>query len=248
VLKKGLALVKSMLWKPSAVKRFRLDFLQQVRREVEGIIIPSFKTEWLEYYDGFFPSFSPSDEWTAKHISVHQALSDLKPDSVLDIGSNRGWYSQLATLQGSRVVAFDVDEGCITQLYYDSKEKNLPILPLVMDFRNPSPGYGLCNQWLAPATERLKCDMVLALALIHHLVFKQHLNFDQIINGLSIFSKRWLLVEFIPRDDRYVREWWSERFSWYTLDNFISALKKQFHNVRILPSYPEPRVLLLCEK
>jgi SAM-dependent methyltransferase len=247
-LKKGLALLKSMLLRLSTAMRSRLDFLQQVRREVENITIPSLKTEWSEYYDGFFPSFSPSDGWTAKHISVHQVLSDLRPDSVLDIGSNRGWYSQLAALQGSQVVAFDVDEACITQLYYDAKEKSLSILPLVMDFRNPSPGYGLCNQWLIPATERLKCDMVLALALVHHLVFKQRLNFDQIVDGLSVFSKRWLLVEFIPRDDRYVSEWWSEKFSWYTLDNFIDALKKRFHDVRILPSYPEPRVLLLCEK
>jgi SAM-dependent methyltransferase len=247
-LKKGLALVNSKLLRLPAVTQFRLGFLQQVRREVEGISVPSLRTEWSEYYDGSFPSFSPSDDWTVKHVSVHQVLSDLRPDSVLDIGSNRGWYSQLAALLGSRVVAFDADESCITQLYYDSKEKNLPILSLIMDFRNPSPGYGLCNQWLAPAIERLKCDMVLALALVHHLVFKQRLNFDQIVNGLSVFSKRWLLVEFIPSDDRYVREWWSEKFSWYTLDNFIGALKKRFHIMRILPSYPEPRVLLLCEK
>jgi hypothetical protein len=167
---------------------------------------------------------------------------------VLDIGSNRGWYSQLAALGGSQVVAFDVEETCITQLYCDAKENNLPILPLVMDLRNPSPAYGLCNQWFAPAIERLKCDMVFALALVHHLVFREHFNFEQIVDALSVFSKRWLLVEFIPSDDRYVREWWSEAFSWYTLDNFIDMLKKRFHNVRILPSYPKPRVLLLCEK
>jgi len=244
-LRKGLALVKSMLL---PVTHSRLDFLQQVRREVEGIIIPSLKTEWSDYYDDSFPSFSPSDEWMAKHISVHQVLSDLRPGSVLDIGSNRGWYSQLAALQGSQVVAFDVDESCVTQLYRDTKEKSLPIIPLVMDFRNPSPGYGLCNKLLAPATERLKCDMVIALALVHHLVFKQHLNFDQITDGLSIFTKRRLLVEFIPHNDKYVREWWSEKFSWYVLDNFISALRKRFRDVKVLPSYPEPRVLLICEK
>ena len=247
-LKKGFTLAKSVLLKPLAGTRSRLYFLQQVRREVEGITIPLFKTEWSEYYDGFFPSFSPSHDWTTKHITVHQVLSELRPKSVLDIGSNRGWYSQLAALLGSQVVALDVDEGCITQLYYDTKVKRLPIIPLVMNFKRPSPGYGLCNQQRAPATERLKCDMVLALALVHHLVFKQHLNFDQIVDGLSIFSKRWLLVEFIPPDDRYVREWWSEKFSWYTLDNFISALKRRFHNLRILPSYPGSRVLLLCEK
>jgi hypothetical protein len=247
-LKKGLALVKSKLLRPSAVTQSRLDFLQQVRREVEGITIPSLRSEWSDYYDGSFPPFSPSDDWTAKQISVHQVLSDLRPNSVLDIGSNRGWYSQFAAVRGSKVVAFDVDEACVTRLYYDAKKTCLPILPLVMDFRNPSPGYGLCNRWLPPAIERFTCDMVLALALVHHLVFKQHLHFEQIVEGLFAFSKRWLLVEFIPRDDRYVREWWSERYFWYTFDNFVGFLKKRFHDVRILPSFPELRLLLLCEK
>jgi SAM-dependent methyltransferase len=247
-LRKLLTLVKSTTLKPLQTKQSRLDFLQQVRREVQGITIPSPKTDWSDYYNGCFPLFSPSGDWTEKHINMHQVLSDLRPASVLDIGSNRGWYSQLAALGGSQVVAFDVEETCITQLYCDAKENNLPILPLVMDLRNPSPAYGLCNQWFAPAIERLKCDMVFALALVHHLVFREHFNFEQIVDALSVFSKRWLLVEFIPSDDRYVREWWSEAFSWYTLDNFIDMLKKRFHNVRILPSYPKPRVLLLCEK
>jgi hypothetical protein len=90
--------------------------------------------------------------------------------------------------------------------------------------------------------------MVFALALIHHLVFEQHLNFEQITDELSTFSNRWLLAEFIPRDDRHVRKWWSEQYSWYTLENFITALRRKFQRIKMYPSYPDQRLLLLCEK
>ena len=246
-LSKGAMLLKSTL-APLAPPRSRRELLNQIKGRVERLVIPPQRTEWSNYYEGSLLPFSHSDDWTAKHTSVDRVLSDLRPSSLLDVGSNRGWYAQLAALRGSRVVAFDADEACVTQLYLDSKEPNLPILPLIMDFKNPSPGYGVCNQWLAPATERLRCDMVLGLALVHHLAFKQQLNFEQIVNGLAIFSKRWLVVEFIPPDDIYVREWWSERYSWYTLANFIVALRRRFTNVQVIPSHPAPRVLLLCER
>jgi hypothetical protein len=224
------------------------EFLRQTRREIEQIELPSLRTEGSTYYDGLFPPFVPSEEWTPKHRSLYMVLSNLHPSSTLDIGSNRGWHSQLAARLGSSVVAFDVDEVWVGQLYLDAKTHSLPILPLVMDFRNPSPGLGLCNQELAPAIQRLNCDMVLALALVHHLVFEQHLRLEQITQALSVFARRWLLVEFIPREDQHVREWWSERYSWYTLDNFLLALKREFNCIEIYPSYPEPRVLLLCKR
>ena len=154
----------------------------------------------------------------------------------------------MAALLGSKVVAFDSDEACIAQLYHDAKEKNLPILPLLMDFRFPSPGYGLCDKGGLPATVRFQCDLVLALALVHHVVFEGHFNFELIAKGLSDFSRRWLLVEFVPKEDRFVSQWWSPRYSWYTLDNFMKELTHQFRSVRIYSSHPAPRVLLLCEK
>jgi hypothetical protein len=226
----------------------RIDFLERVRLKVDNTCIPFVETSWTNYYDACFPSFEPCDEWSAKHKSVYRVLSASSPHSILDVGSNRGWFSQLAALLGSQVVALDVDDSASAQLYFDVKQKQLAVLPLTMDFTNPSPGYGICNEWLAPATERVRAEMVLALALVHHLVFKQNLKFDQIVKGLSAFSTRWLLVEFIPREDRYVKEWWSENFSWYTLDNFITALKKEFSTITLLPSDPEPRTLVLCER
>jgi ribosomal protein L11 methylase PrmA len=164
---------------------------------------------------------------------------------MLDIGSNRGWHSQLATSLGvENVVAFDTDETAVNRLYHDVKSQKQAILPLVMDFRNPSPE----TQIEESARDRLKCDMVLALALVHHLVFKHFLRFDKIVSTLLSFTKRMLVVEFVPKEDQYVSQWWSPLYSWYTLENFIAELRRHFRNVSVHPSDPKPRVLLVCEK
>jgi SAM-dependent methyltransferase len=206
------------------------------------------RTDWSSYYDGAFPSFDPSPEWTPKQHSMCEVLRRTQPTTVLDIGSNRGWYAQLAAKMGAAVVAFDVDEPSVSRLYLDSKAAALPILPLLMSFANPTPGYGVCNEALAPATERLRCDLVVALALVHHLVFKQRLRFEQIVRGLSSFSSRWLLIEFIGPQDRYVREWMTDRYSWYNLEGMKAALTSSFSIRQCLASNLEHRTLILCEK
>jgi hypothetical protein len=235
---------------PSFQSSFRrLDYLKQIRKDVESLTLPLQRSEWSHYYDDDeFPSFSPSNKWTPKHLNVFEILTDLKPTSLLDIGSNRGWYAQLAASIGINTVAFDTDETAINRFYCDVKQQNAPILPLVMDFRNPSPGYGVRNEMVAPAVARLNCDMVLALALVHHLVFKQYARFDQIVSGLDSFAKRWVVVEFIPKEDQFVSKWWSPQYTWYTLENFMNALTRCFRKLTILPSDPQPRVLVLCEK
>lgn len=258
-LKKTLISMGSLFRQQSSELKSDLDFLEnlkqkshleffiKVKKDVESITLPCFKAEGLD--DDKKPiSFSPEDGWTAKQLNLHKILTQLQPDSVLDIGSGTGWYSKLAAILGSKVVAFDTDEAQVTQLYYDGRENKLPILPLIMDFSKPTPSRGLSKHWAIAATKRLQCDMVLALAVVHQIVLERRLNFDQIVKGLAQFSQRWVVVEFIPREDQEVVKEWSEKLFWYTLDNFYNALKKHFRSVTTMPSHPEPRVLLLCEK
>jgi hypothetical protein len=229
-------------------QKSHLAFLKNIQREVESITLPSCKTELSEHYGKPSLSLSLQEYWTIKQRTLHKILTDIQPSSVLDLGSNTGWYSKLAALLGSKVVAFDIDENCVTKLYNDASKEKLPILPLIMDFTKPTPARGLSSHWAIAATERFQCDMVLALGLVHHIVLNRRLNFNHIVEGLSLFSKRWAVVEFIPHEDQEVSSSRLSEISWYTLDNFIDALKKQFNTVSIMPSHPEERVLLLCEK
>jgi hypothetical protein len=250
-LKKSLGLISSLSanktksqedFLENVRQKSHLEFLKQIRAELEQITFPGKGEQSLN------SNFSDRADWTIKQQNIHKILTALQPNSVLDIGCGTGWYSHLAARLGSKVVAFDRNEDCITQLYYDSCSEQLPILPLIMDFTKSTPARGLGDHWAIAATKRFQCDLVLALAVLDDIVFKQRLNFEQIVEGLGQFSKKWAIVEFIPPADPEIAQLWLDRVDWYTLDNAIAALNKQFPKVTVLPSYPELRVLLLCEK
>ena len=225
-------------------------FLQQLVRSIEAIEFPAIRTDWSGYYDDEFPSFEPSKAWNLKQQTIFDILLKTHPTSVVDIGSNKGWYSQLAASMDISVIAFDTDEMCVRMLYADASKSNLSILPIIMDVCSPSP---VCtriayNESHPPAQDRLKGEMVLALAIVHHLVFKQGLRFDGIVDRLASFTTKWLLVEFVPPTDRYVSKWYSDEFDWYSTQGFVAELERVFFRIEVLNSFPAPRQLLLCER
>lgn len=226
--------------------RDRRSTLLGLREVVAQIDIPYQKTRWSDYCDEEVDD-ATIDSWMVKRRVTFEVLKRCQPPTLLDIGSNAGWFSKLAAKNGARVVAFDVDEPSINKLYRNEEARRLRVLPLAMDFRAPTPAYG-AGLRCEPAVDRFRSDMVLALAIVHHLVFSQKVTFSEIATSLASFSRRWLLVEFIPKEDVHVAKMYDDSFSWYTLDRFIEELKRHFSTVEVLPSNPDPRVLLLCER
>lgn len=225
-----------------------------LRQRISALPIAKRPSDWQGYYRENFPDFVPSDKWTAKHHAVHKILTDIKPRTVLDIGANRGWYAQLAARNGACVIAADSDETAVNELYADAKAADLAILPVFMDVRFPEPAQGPGYAFFAPATERLKSDMVLALALVHHLAFTWNLSFDHIVEGLGAFARQWLVVEFVGPGDGVVKRW-SQNYAWYCLDNFVAALSRKFDIVDQMPSdtgglddEQADRTILLCRR
>lgn len=231
--------------------RFKVDktFFQSLRQTVESIPVTAKRTEWTEYEgsDGKGFSHQPSQEWPDKIRNVYGLLKALRPETFLDVGCNRGWFSELAALQGSQVVAIDIDEPSINTLYRRVRASKISVLPLVMDICTPTPPHGVMHA-RPQAQSRLRADLVLALALTHHLVFKRGLTFEAIAKQLASFTKKWLVVEFVPPDDQYVSKWMNDRFAWYRLEGFVSALQTFFKRIEVIDSSPSPRLLLFCEK
>lgn len=61
------------------------------------------------------------------------------------------------------------------------KENREPrILPLIQDLLNPSPAIGFMNKERDDINARFKCDIGMALALIHHLAISNNLPFENI--------------------------------------------------------------------
>ena len=215
---------------------------------IDAVRLQADSKGWSGYYDGEFPDLHPGPGWHPKHHAVHGLLQQFRPATVLDIGANRGWYAMLAATLGAQVAAFDNDETCVSYLYSDARKRQLPVTPLLMSLLNPTPRLGLGYGVTEPASERLRADLVLGLAVVHHMVFKMHLNFDQIAAGLAAYVGRTLVVEFVPSDDIHVSQWMTPRYQWYTLAGFKASLDKHFRVIRTVASHPSPRILLVCER
>src|SRR5580693_1049288 len=226
------------------------EVLMLLRDDVEEVTVPDPETSWSEYHRDW--PLKPCDRWGHKQRAVHRVFKELQPRTVLDLAGNLGWYARLAAVEGAEVISSDIDETCVNRLYRRSRQENARVLPLVLDLNDPWPGYGVDNRWFPPATERLQSDLVLALAVTHHLVLAGfRLGFGQVIRALASFTRRTLLVEFVPLDSQdcpYDLNSRPDANSWYDLDHFICALRAEFRSVSMLPSPPKSRRLLLCER
>lgn len=218
----------------------------KTRNEIKDIHLPG--EEIADRAEDFSPSVSPGDMESQHRSQVEKILSQVNPQSVLDIvDAAAGWYSCAVANSGTAALAMGTDSGLLMNLYALARRNRLPLLPVMMDFTDPTPSRGLSSHWSISARERLKCDMVLALSNLHSYLLQRSLNFEQIAEGLELFSKRWLIAEFVSPEDPALRQFSRRNVSWYNLENFIAALKIRFRSVAALPA-ASPRVLLICEK
>ena len=214
---------------------------------VESIELGLDRTEWSGYY-AEFPPFDDPAKWRPKQHTIANVLERLRPRTLLDIGTNTGWFPQLAATRGIRSVACDLDEGCVDRMYLGVKSRALPVTSLVMNIRDPLGPHGPRLKYAA-AMDRLRSECVMALALMHHLVFRKMADFDSVIAMLTQFTSRDLVLEFIAKDDQYVADWLKKTkdpFEWYTLPNLVSRLEKRFQKVEALTSNTPTRTILVC--
>jgi len=248
-------------------------FFALLAKMLDGMHVAVRGSAYSSYYADKKEAFAsePSVDWTNKQNVVHDALVRFSPATVLDIGSNTGWFSLLAAKLGSNVVGVDLDEACIDSLFAAAKRERLPVLPLVANLMVPPPDIFAKtfadepslsriggDKALYPSPEkRLACEMVMALAIVHHLALGQGHSFERIAATLSGLATRYLCVEFVQREDRMVVDdpgffpamvRSPRSFDWYNVDGFVAALREHFSEIHVLQSYPDTRLMLVCSK
>jgi hypothetical protein len=171
--------------------------------------------------------------------------------SAWDLGANTGTYSGLAADAGYRVIAWDQDAGSVEAHWRRVRgEAGRPILPLVLDLANPSPAIGWALRERASFLERGTPDVVLALALVHHLAIGYNLPLPGIATLFARMAPH-AIVEFVPKDDPMTRRLLAARrdiFEHYTIDGFRAAFGEAFRILREAPIDDSPRTLFLLER
>jgi ribosomal protein L11 methylase PrmA len=173
--------------------------IASLKRAVEGLRRPVFPSSWTGYYDE--SRFYTAKARESKRNAVRWLASEVRPGMVFDLGANTGLFARDMAVLGAQCIAFDSDAGSVNALYVEERGRpNSRVLPLCMDLENPSPGLGFGLNATLGLLDRSKADLVLCLALIHHLRFTGNLPLWRIADFLSKLG-RWLLLEHVPADD-----------------------------------------------
>ena len=178
-----------------------LGIIRSLRKTIQGIDWHRVRSQWTDYES--IGVYSGKDA-AEKATFVENAIKRVGPRMVWDLGANTGKYSRIAAENGSYVVSFDSDRGCTEALFEEVVRKSVRnVLPLHMEIANPSSGLGWANAERMSLKDRGPADMILALALLHHLVFKNSIPLS-LIAGWLAYSAPYLVVEFVPPTDPMV--------------------------------------------
>lgn len=165
----------------------------------------------------------------AKSEFVRNEVREFKPRFLLDLGTNTGEYSLALTLFCDYIVSVDFDHDSIDVLYRRLKDKKIKnVLPLIIDIVNPSPDLGWNFEERPSFFKRVNPDMVLCLALIHHIVISNNIPVQEFVNWLVKLTPN-LIVEFVSKKDPMVKALLKEKRDIYNNYNekfFEVCLKK----------------------
>ncbi len=170
-----------------------------------------------------------ADDHLLKEEFVGAAITAEKPHTVWDIGCNTGQFSRISAAHCHRVVATDIDHLAVERLYLD---KNTPanILPLVQNIADPSPNWGWRNRERSDLQTRSQPDLVLCLALIHHVVIGANIPLAEFIEWLAGLTDK-LVIEYVSRKDDKVQTLLrnkEDKYRDYSRDSLETILKRHF--------------------
>jgi hypothetical protein len=125
----------------------------------------------------------------------------------------------------------DADSTVIEGLYNSLRQEgNTQILPLINNVADPSPGLGWRGCERRTLAERGQPDLILCLALVHHLVMGANIPLRELLEWLAAFRAR-LIIEFVPKSDPMVRQLLAGRpdiYSDYDQPQFEDGLNELF--------------------
>ena len=225
-----------------------LALIDNIEHAVKGLKWEAKNTEWADYYDK--TNYSAGGFENKKDI-VSEFLDIIKPKTVWDLGANSGLFSRIASKKEIFTVSFDIDPAAVEQNYLLSLDKNDKfILPLVLDLCNPTSGMGWGHRERMSLVERSPTDVILALALVHHLAISNNLPFTVIAEFFSRIGEV-LIIEFVPKTDSQVQRLLSMRkdvFPNYNKESFEEEFSQYFKIQKMSQVGDSNRVLYLMKK
>ncbi len=235
--------------RPANLRRI-IDSLEKATHKLAS---KSRVSTWTNYYQ----KLEDRGEYLSiKDRLVREWLQEMGPAKMtLDAGCNEGHFSKLLREIG-HVIAIDADAQMIDLNYQNSvssqqHESRHEVIFLSQDICDLSENQGLGGRERIGFSKRATYEVVLCLALIHHLIIGRQVPLQSVVEIFSQLSNKWLIIEYVPEDDP-----WSEAIRLqkpglthrYDQLDFENALKPYFTVVEKSPLLPTGRWLYKLRK
>jgi len=206
-----------------------LNLVASLEGLIQKLHLPESKSTWSGYYE---EASQRTGYLTHKQEIIGEWLDKIKPlATTADLGANTGEFSALLAARHIQTVAADFDPYCINTLYKSIKKKaEKNIHPLIIDLSKPSPAIGVNNEERDSFINRLDVDLVLALALVHHLAIGKNIPLEKIAAFFRPLS-RYLIIEFVPKQDEKIQLMLTRKkdiYTAYTEENFLQAFQQYY--------------------
>lgn len=232
-----------------SVQKLR-TLLGMIQSNIQGWGSPyQFEKHWSLYYE---KNIQSENYLRHKELIISEWLEKLKPYSVLDLGANTGRFSFIAAKYANRVIALEPDDICVDIIEQQIKaEKAIGVNAVLMDLVETTSNLGVLSKEFSSIYTRANSEIVMALALVHHLHISNQLSFLQIAEILSKFCTKFLIAEFIPITDSKVQLLIRNKpvsLIDYNEELFLESLSKWFDIKENITLQNSERRLFLLEK
>ncbi|MGM9506780.1 hypothetical protein ACS5NO_03605 [Larkinella sp. GY13] len=205
-------------------------------------------TEWSGYHEQNY-GLKENTVIPSRFEQIINLINDLcskdEIDSIIDIAGNEGIMSKLIYLKTSikNIVLIDYDALAIDSAYSNFKELNTEgrVSIALLNF--------IFTLNIEDTAKRYRSDIVLALAVTHHLILTQEYSIEVIFERLKMFSNKYVVVEFMPLG------LWSIHTKqgpkppqWYNLEWFNEKFQQYFQLIEMRKIEENRIVFLGCKK
>ncbi len=236
---------------PDKARYILRSVLNGLRRTIVRLEPPQAASRWTGYMAE--KSHYSSADFERKEAFVAQALAEVRPARVLDVGCNTGHFSAMAARAGARVVALDGDPAVTGQVWRRAIEERLDIQPLVVNAARPTPATGWRNEECPSFLDRASgaFDCVLMLAVLHHVLVTERVPLDDVLQLAAALTRDAAVIEFVAPEDpmfKRIARGRDHLHTGLTREAFEAACRPYFRIERSERAEGATRVLYLLRK
>ena len=224
--------LKRDLRKAGFSKRLIVSNVKRIQKLIQGLKWEPVRSVWADYA---VTNVYSEEERERKAAFVREVVHSRFWELTWDLGCNTGVFSRIAAENARYVVALDADQLAVERLFQALKAERIKtILPLLNNLADPSPNLGWRGLERKSLANRGKPELVLCLALIHHLVIGANIPLGEFVEWLAGLGAD-LVIEFITKEDAMVQTLLrnkEDNYSDYNKEYFEECLSKAFDLVR----------------